>query len=183
MIMNAFNINNYPLSKKIIISRAMYAPYYSVMIVLLLTFITVIQPYRYQVYLHMYNILPAFIRDEDRLTLIIEIAVISFLCACIYQYFYFKTYYFSLDATNVTIKKGLMTRTQIMIPYERIQEVSLQQNFINRLLGIYTLNFNSAAYYSKKASCIEGLQKQAADTLHQFAAQQIRNKKNNAGVN
>jgi membrane protein YdbS with pleckstrin-like domain len=95
---------------------------------------------------------------------LILIVIPSFLYY-IYERYYFATYFYELDDDHITIRKGPITPNEITIPYERIQDVYVDQDIFDRILGLYDVHLSSATYSSGMAAHIDGVEKAAADGL------------------
>src|SRR5262249_20790193 len=83
----------------------------------------------------------------------------------LYQRWYFATYFYELDADFIQIRKGPITPREITIPYERIQDVYVDQDLLDRMLGLYDVHISSATMASGMQAHIDGVEKQAADGL------------------
>jgi len=95
---------------------------------------------------------------------------ILFLCVVIaltyfYQQWYFAVYFYDLTADYIVIRKGPITPREITIPYERIQDVYMDQDILDRIMGLYDVHLSSATASSGMAAHIDGLEKTAADGL------------------
>lgn len=96
------------------------------------------------------------------------------LCAIIvipmyfYQRWYWATYYYELGDDFVTIRKGAVMPKEITIPYERIQDVYVDQDFLDRLFGLFDVHIASAAVSSAFAAHIDGVERPAADGLRKI---------------
>jgi membrane protein YdbS with pleckstrin-like domain len=93
--------------------------------------------------------------------LVIPYAVLVVL----YQYWYFKVYYYELEPDYIVIRKHPITPKEITIPYERIQDVYVDQDILDRIFGIYDVHLSSATISSGMEAHIDGLGKDAADGL------------------
>lgn len=87
------------------------------------------------------------------------------LLTYLYQRWYFAVYFYDLTPDFIQIKKGPITPKEITIPYERIQDVYVDQDLLDRMLGIYDVHLSSATASSGMEAHIDGLGKQAADGL------------------
>jgi membrane protein YdbS with pleckstrin-like domain len=96
----------------------------------------------------------------------------------IYQVWYFNVYYYDLDPDYVVIRKGPITPREITIPYERIQDVYVDQDIFDRILGLYDVHLSSATYSSGMQAHIDGVEKPAADGLRALLLQTIAQKLN-----
>lgn len=89
------------------------------------------------------------------------VIVLSYL----YQVWYFNTYFYDFATDYLVIKKGPITPREITIPYERIQDVYVDQDLLDRLLGLYDVHLSSATVSSGMEAHIDGVEKPAADGL------------------
>ncbi len=82
-----------------------------------------------------------------------------------YQRWYFATYFYDLTKDFITIRKGPITPREITIPYERIQDVYVDQDFWDRVFGLYDVHLSSATISSGTSAHIDGLGKAAAEGM------------------
>ena len=83
----------------------------------------------------------------------------------LYQKWYFSVYYYDLGKDYIVIKKGPITPQEITIPYERVQDVYVDQDLLDRLFGLYDVHLSSATISSGMEAHIDGVEKNAADGL------------------
>jgi membrane protein YdbS with pleckstrin-like domain len=82
-----------------------------------------------------------------------------------YQKWYYDVYFYDLTDDYVIIKKGPITPHEITIPYERIQDVYVDQDILDRIFGLYDVHLSSATISSGMAAHIDGVEKPASDGL------------------
>ncbi|MBX7157247.1 MAG: PH domain-containing protein [Verrucomicrobiae bacterium] len=82
-----------------------------------------------------------------------------------YQRWYYAVYFYDLAADYIVIRKGAITPQEITIPYERIQDVYVDQDILDRIFGLYDVHLSSATVSSGIAAHIDGLEKSEADGL------------------
>jgi membrane protein YdbS with pleckstrin-like domain len=82
-----------------------------------------------------------------------------------YQRWYFAVYFYDLTPDFIQIRKGPITPREITIPYERIQDVYVDQDLLDRMFGLYDVHLSSATVSSGMEAHIDGVEKQAADGL------------------
>lgn len=95
------------------------------------------------------------------LLLILAIILLTYY----YQRWYFAVYFYDLTADFIIIRKGPITPREITIPYERIQDVYVDQDIFDRLFGLYDVHLSSATVSSGMQAHIDGVEKPAADGL------------------
>lgn len=91
--------------------------------------------------------------------------IVVVLPTYLYQVWYFNVYFYDLTPDFIVIKKGPITPREITIPYERIQDVYVDQDIFDRILGIYDVHLSSATISSGMEAHIDGVERPAADGL------------------
>src|SRR3989344_4074811 len=114
-----------------------------------------------------YNIVSMFL-----LTLLFIIIAINYL----YQLWYFNVYYYDLTSDYIIIKKGPITPREINIPYERIQDIYVDQDIFDRIFGIYDVHLSSATISSGMEAHIDGVEKPASEGLRNLLLNTVQNK-------
>ena len=76
-----------------------------------------------------------------------------------YQLWYYNVYFYDLTPDYIVIKKGPITPHEITIPYERIQDVYVDQDILDRIFGLYDVHLSSATVSSGEAAHIDGFRK------------------------
>lgn len=112
---------------------------------------------------------------------IIAAAIFGFLLLIVfatyyYQKWYFSVYYYDLTDDFIIIKKGPITPREITIPYERVQDVYVDQDLLDRIFGIYDVHLSSATISSGMEAHIDGVEKEAADGLRGVLLQTVQQK-------
>ncbi len=83
----------------------------------------------------------------------------------LYQRWYFSVYFYDLTPDYVVIRKGPIAPREITLPYERIQDVYVDQDVFDRILGLYDVHLSTATMTSGMEAHIDGVEKAAADGL------------------
>lgn len=108
------------------------------------------------------------------------LAIIIITLNYLYQKWYFDTYYYDLQQDYIVIRKDPITPREITIPYERIQDVYVDQDLYDRIFGLFDAHLSSATISSGMEAHIDGLEKPAADgiraALLQIVGQRISKK-------
>ena len=100
------------------------------------------------------------------------------LLTYLYQRWYFAVYYYELSENYIVIKKGPITPHEITIPYERVQDVYVDQDLFDRILGLYDVHLSSATASSGMEAHIDGVEKAAADGLKDYLLATVHQKLN-----
>ncbi|MDN6310303.1 MAG: PH domain-containing protein [Psychroflexus sp.] len=90
--------------------------------------------------------------------------ILLVLLQFIYTYLLFLKYTFYVSNTAFHLHKGLFRRREIEIPFDRIQNINLQQNFLQQVLSVVGLDIETAGE-SKAEVQIKALRKKDAEQL------------------
>jgi membrane protein YdbS with pleckstrin-like domain len=107
---------------------------------------------------------------------IIIIAIVVFVAVYFYQKRYFGKYFYDFTTECIMIRKGAVTQNEIAIPYEHIQDVFINQDFLDKLFGLQDVHFSSVTY-SEVEPHIDGLTKESAEAMRAFIISAIDKKK------
>ena len=100
------------------------------------------------------------------------------LITYLYQRWYFAVYFYDLGENYIVIKKGPITPHEITIPYERIQDVYVDQDLLDRFFGLYDVHLSSATAASGMEAHIDGVEKAASDGLKDLLLSTVHQKLN-----
>lgn len=62
-----------------------------------------------------------------------------------FSYISWKRLTYTIGATDIRVESGVLSRSARSVPYERIQDVSLEQKLLPRLLGLVSVKFETGA--------------------------------------
>lgn len=100
--------------------------------------------------------------------------IILVLITYLYQRWYFKVYFYDFTPDFIQIKKGPITPREITIPYERIQDIYVDQDLLDRIFGLYDVHLSSATASSGMEAHIDGVEKQSAEGLRAILLETIK---------
>ncbi|MCA1660843.1 MAG: PH domain-containing protein [Novosphingobium sp.] len=63
----------------------------------------------------------------------------------LFSYLAWRKFRYRLGDTDIRVERGLLNRTARSVPYERIQDVSLEQSLVPRLFGMVDVKFETGA--------------------------------------
>lgn len=109
---------------------------------------------------------------------IVLLAVITLLYAW-YLRVYIRRYYYDGEEHFITIKKGVFAPAEIHVQWLKIQDVYVDQDILDRILGIYDVHIASATASSGIEAHIDGVDHAAAEGLKKF----LLNKVSGSGKN
>lgn len=117
---------------------------------------------------------------------LIILASVSYVVGFIAQYliyawyvnWYIKTYHYDDETDFLTIRKGVFMPAEIHVQYLKMQDVYVDQDILDRILGIYDVHISSATYSSGIASHIDGVDKKASVELKNLFLEKIKSASN-----
>ncbi|MDO8554560.1 MAG: PH domain-containing protein [Candidatus Micrarchaeota archaeon] len=86
---------------------------------------------------------------------IIIIGALLILLIFVYEWFYFKNYSYKTNDKVLIVKKGVLGRSEIFIPYNRVQTIFLDMDVLDRVFGLYDLHLSTIGI--RAGSHIDGL--------------------------
>ena len=93
---------------------------------------------------------------------------------------YIKRYYYAGEEHFITIKKGVFAPTEIHVQWQKIQDVYVDQDILDRIMGLYDVHIASATATSGIEAHIDGVDQRAAEGLKKFFLDKMTAK---SGVN
>ena len=107
-----------------------------------------------------------------------------FFCICLYCFYvraYIKRYYYDCGEQFITIKKGVFAPTEIHVQYQKIQDVYVDQDIVDRIMGLYDVHIASATVTSGIEAHIDGVNADVAESLKNIILGKIHNASNPSG--
>ena len=87
---------------------------------------------------------------------------------------YIKRYYYDCGEQFITIKKGVFAPTEIHVQYQKIQDVYVDQDILDRIMGLYDVHIASATITSGIEAHIDGVNAEVAENLKNIILEKIR---------
>lgn len=106
------------------------------------------------------------------------LVVIIFLLY-LYQRWYFAVYFYDILDDYLVIRKGPITPKEITIPWEKIQDVYVDQDFFDRIFGLYDVHLSTATITSGMQAHIDGVEQKAANGLREELLRKIKSRISN----
>lgn len=104
----------------------------------------------------------------------ILILVLAFIPYAIYVRAYIRSYFYDANENFITIRKGVFAPTEIHVQFQKIQDVYVDQDIIDRVLGLYDVHIASATVSSGIAAHIDGVEQAQAEALKNLLLQKIQ---------
>lgn len=80
----------------------------------------------------------------------LAVFVIAFALAFFIAWLEYANYKFFLDEDSLKIKRGVLSKEEIAIPYRQIQNVDIERNFYYQMMGLSRLVILTAGYDADK---------------------------------
>ena len=107
------------------------------------------------------------------LFILIAVLVVIFVIFYIYEVAYMNRYFYDLNGKNLAIKKGVFSVSEITLPLNRLQDVYVDQDILDRLFGLYDVHVSSATVTSEFLSHIDGVSKESAEKIKKILLAKI----------
>ena len=97
------------------------------------------------------------------------IVIILIVCSrMVYQILYFISYFYDVDENNFVIRKGVLTKREITLPFSKITDVYVDQDLTDVALGLYDVHISTPTVESGKFAHIDGLNKTGSAKLRKL---------------
>jgi putative membrane protein len=113
--------------------------------------------------------------DKNLLVLYALTALLTTIAAPIVMvplYFKYHTLRYKLDREGVSASWGILFRREVHLTYKRIQDIHVKRNFVERWLGIATIEVQTASGSSSSELKFEGIRE--FDALREFLYRRMR---------
>ena len=108
--------------------------------------------------LQKFNFWPIFL-------IFVALIILALILKYVYEVFYMKYYFYDLVGKNLVIKKGVFSRSEITLPVNRLQDVYVDQDILDRILQLYDVHVSSATMISGNLAHMDGLSKENAQSI------------------
>ncbi len=107
--------------------------------------------------------------------------IIIFMILYAYNWIWLRNFYFEFNNESGVIKTKVVAQSQTFIYYDRVQNININQGFLERLLGISSVIIETAAGSGDSSKLyIPGLPYSKAEKLKDFLLEKVRLYRNNS---
>jgi uncharacterized membrane protein YdbT with pleckstrin-like domain len=101
--------------------------------------------------------------------------LVSFLLMSrmVYQWLYYLTYFYDMDEKNFIVRKGVITRKEVTLPFAKITDVYIDQDILDVLFAIYDLNISTPTVESGEFAHIDGLSRKGSTKLKELIIEKM----------
>lgn len=105
---------------------------------------------------------------------VVAIILISFLFA--YLWYLKFTFFLDKEKQEFIVNKGIFNRDQVTIQLDKIQQVNINQNILQKIIGVYGLKIDTAGAHGEEVS-IKAIDETSAYNLkdHLLSKREVRN--------
>jgi uncharacterized membrane protein YdbT with pleckstrin-like domain len=93
---------------------------------------------------------------------------------CGYQILYLITYYYNVDDKHVIIRKGVIERAELTLPWDKITDVFVDQDAWDVVLCLYDVHISSPTIASGEFAHLDGVTKKGAYLLRKLILEKIQ---------
>jgi len=102
---------------------------------------------------------------------------LSIVILALYSWYFksfIRSYYYEGADNFITIRKGVFTPREIHVQYQKIQDVYVDQDLLDRIMGLYDVHIASATTSSGMEAHIDGVDGTTAEALKNFFLAKIQ---------
>lgn len=110
----------------------------------------------------------------------IILPIFLFLLFCwspLYQYLYWKRYFYDIDDKNIIIRKGIIAQKEITLPFDRITDVYVDQDILDVTFGLYDVHISTPTQESGLFAHIDGINKEGSQKIRQMILDKMNKEK------
>ena len=94
-----------------------------------------------------------------------------------YETKYFEKYYYDIRENFLVIKKGVFAPCETTLPYEKLQDVYLDQDLLDRAFNLWDLHVSTATGVSGREAHIDGVNLHNGETMKKMILEKIKEAK------
>lgn len=80
---------------------------------------------------------------------------------------YFRNYFYDLKEDGLIVRKGVISKHEVTVPLDKIQDIYVDQDFLDRIFGLYDLHIATAGFGSSDIH-IDGINYMSSETLREL---------------
>jgi membrane protein YdbS with pleckstrin-like domain len=107
---------------------------------------------------------------------LIGLYLLIFIIDIWYQTEYYKRYFYDIGADFLKIRKGVITPHQTMLPYEKLQDVYMDQDIFDRIFNLWDVHVSTATAMSGYAAHIDGVTMENGEKIRDLILEKIKKK-------
>ncbi len=171
-----YNSKNLPLSPKKIIKKTIARFFQLFPALVLFTIILLVLTISYLYKEETYNEIQNQFIENLALIIAVLITFLAIIAILIYEYFYYKLYFYEFTEERGVVRKGVISQATGYVNYDKLQNVYVDQDILDRIFGLYDVHYETAGETSGFYSHVDGLNKENAEKLVAFLEKKLRDR-------
>ncbi len=95
----------------------------------------------------------------------------------VYENNYFKAYFYDAAEDVLVIRKGWITPRETNLPYEKLQDVYMDQDVFDRLFKLFDVHVSTATSMSAFEAHVDGVNAENAEAIRKLLLAKIKGKR------
>ena len=88
-----------------------------------------------------FGALAVLIERNPQVALVIPVGILAIITAGVLQYWFFR---FRIEEDRIHIHQGVVRKTALDLPFDRVQGINVERSLIDRILGLVTVSLDTA---------------------------------------
>ena len=88
-----------------------------------------------------FGVLAVFIERNPQVWLAIPVGILAIIAGGVLQYWFFR---FRIEEDRIHIHQGVVRKTALDLPFDRVQGINVERSLIDRILGLVTVSLDTA---------------------------------------
>jgi membrane protein YdbS with pleckstrin-like domain len=151
----------YPLEKRKVIKKTLVKGGGIIFIFLIFLILLV------AIKLQAFPFLNFFSPVSDILIYVEVLLLLLILVSLFSEILYFRNYFYDLKEDGLIVRKGVITKHEVTVPLDKIQDIYVDQDFLDRIFGLYDLHIATAGFGSSDIH-IDGINYMSSETLREL---------------
>ena len=98
-----------------------------------------------------------------------------------YHIVYFFSYFYDVDEKNLIIRKGILAKKEVTVPFSKITDVNVDQDILDAMFGLYDLHVSSPTAATGRFAHIDGIDRRGAVQLRALLLDRINTEPEDPG--
>ena len=93
-----------------------------------------------------------------------------------YQAEYYRKYYYDIRENFLVIKKGVFMPSETILPFEKLQDVYMDQDLFDRMFNLWDLHVSTATIMSGAQAHIDGVNIKNGEAMREILLKKIKSR-------
>jgi len=151
----------YPLEKRKIFKKTLVKGGGIILVFLLISFIWLSIKFK------LIPLLDIFSPVADILFYVDIFLLFLLLVSLVEEIIYFRNYFYDLKEGSLLVSKGILEKHEVLVPIDKIQDIYVDQDLLDKILGLYDLHVATAGFGSTDIH-IDGINYMSAEAIKEL---------------